>query len=574
MLKRDDPGQSTNLFFRAGMLILGLIAGLPFPLSAQEVDFTSSNLPIIVIDTRGQNIPYDNPRIRADMGIIWNGPGQRNNITDPYNDYDGMISIEIHGASSAGWSKKSYGIETEKPDSSNNNVSLLGLPKENDWVLYAPYYDRSLMRNVLTYRLVLSWGWYAPRTRYCELVLNGDYQGVYVLIEKIKRDKNRVNISKMDEDDNAGDSLTGGYIFKVDKEPGKPHFNGKYRPFPDASFHTHYQYVYPKADKITPSQIDYISHHFWDFEDAAFSEHPSDPVTGYPAYLNVASFVDNYIINELSKNVDGYRLSSYYYKDRDSKGGKITAGPVWDYNFSFGNVAYYHAEEYTGWSLQYFLSDQFFQTGDYFLTPSWWNGLIYDSLFVEEVIQRWHELRQSLITPERIDDFVDAVADTLAEAKDRNFTIWPGPGDPKLPGDGWFPPGGPTDHFTSYADEIDYLKAWTTSRIHWIDDNIESLREDVRHPGDDGNYGFFMLQNKPNPVMTTTTITYEIPFQNHVQLNIWSVTGRLIATLVDEYQGRGRYDVVWNTQGIAAGIYIYELRAGPYRSTRKLSVIK
>ena len=557
-----------------GWIISAILFFLCIPFSgAQEVDFTSSNLPIVVIDTRGQDIPYDNPRIRADMGIIWNGPGERNEITDPHNDYDGMISIEIRGASSSGWSKKSYSLETEKPDSSNHNVSLLGMPKENDWVLYAPYYDRSLMRNVLTYRLAESWGWYAPRTRFCELVLNGEYKGVYVLMEKIKRDNNRVAIKKMDDDDNAGDSLTGGYIFKVDKEPWKPGFDGKYKPNPDDDHPTRYQYVYPKADRITPSQEDYISHYFWAFEDAVHSQHAHDTVTGYPAYLNVASFVDNYIINEVSKNVDGYRLSSYYHKDRDSRGGKITAGPVWDYNFSFGNVAYYHAERTGEWNLQYLISPKFIHGGDAFLVPSWWDPLIHDSLFVEEVIRRWHELRRSLLTPEIINTFVDAVADTLDEAKDRNFILWPGPGDPKLPGDGWFPPMGPTEHFTSYADEINYLKSWTAQRITWIDNNIEHLRDGITPP-DTGPLKFWLGQNTPNPVTTTTTIEYEILYQNYVVLTIYSLTGRRIAVLVDELQPRGMYSITWSPQGLSAGIYLYELRAGPYHAVKKLMVVR
>ncbi len=564
--------QFITRWFRGIFTVLLMLLFFP-SLTAQEVDFTSSNLPIVVIDTDGQDIPYDNPRIRAHMGIIWNGPGERNEVTDPYNDYDGVISIEIRGASSSGWSKKSYSIETENIDSSNYNVPLLGMPTENDWVLYAPYYDRSLMRNVLTYRMVETWGWYAPRTRYCELVLNDKYKGVYVLMEKIKRDKNRVDISKMDEDDNAGDSLTGGYIFKVDKEPWKPGFDGKYKPSTEKDLLTRYQYVYPKSDHITPSQEDYISHYVWDFEDAIHSKYPHDPVTGYPAYLNVASFVDNFLINELSKNVDGYRLSSYYHKDRDSKGGKITAGPVWDYNFSFGNIAYYDAEKYTSWSLSYMLSNGFVNGGDPFKVPSWWDPLFHDSLFVEQVISRWHELRQSLLTPDLFGQVVDAIADTLDESKDRNFTIWPGPGDPKLPEDGWFPPMGPTDNFTSYADEIDYLKWWTAQRIEWMDNNIEFLRNNVTPPVTDP-LKFRLGQNIPNPFTSSTTIQYELLYQNHVILTIYSLTGRRIAVLVDELQPRGKYNITWSPQGLPAGLYLYELRAGSYRAVRKMSVTR
>ena len=564
---------SISRCFPALLTAIALWLALPGVLTAQ-VDFTSSNLPIVVIDTRGQEIPYDNPRIRADMGIIWNGPGRRNEITDPFNDYDGMISIEIRGASSSGWLKKSYSIETEKADSSNRNVSLLGMPKENDWVLYAPYYDRSLMRNVFTYRLVESWGRYAPRTRYCELVLNGNYQGVYVLTEKIKRDKNRVDIKKMDDDDNAGDSLTGGYIFKLDKESWKPNFPGKYRPTPEAPHHSHYQYVYPKPDRLTPSQADYIKHYFWAFEDAVQSSRPHDTVTGYPAYIDIASFVDHFLISELAKNVDSYYFSCYFHKDRDSRGGKITMGPVWDYNFAYGNVAYNDAEHYTGWELMFFLNHNHAHPTDPYPVPFWWNNLIHDSLFVERVIARWHGLRQSLLTPERVNTFVDAVADTLDEAKERNFSIWIGPGDPAAPGDGWFPPDDPIDDFTSYADEINYLKMWTGQRIRWIDDNVEKLRDGVWHPGDSEDHDFRMMQNYPNPFTDKTTITYDIPYQYDVQMKIYSLTGRLVATLVDEKQVRGRYEVVWQPRGLPAGIYIVELRAGPHRTTRKISVIR
>ena len=172
-----------------------------------QVTFTSSNLPIVVIETGGFDIPYDDPRLIADMGVIYNSQGTRNNITDPFNNYDGKISIEIRGSSSAGWSKKSYSFETRNPDNSNNNISLIGLPRENDWVLYAPYYDRSFLRNVFTFHLAREMGWYASRTRYCELLLDGEYKGIYVLMEKVKRDSNRVHISKLTDLDVYGDEI-------------------------------------------------------------------------------------------------------------------------------------------------------------------------------------------------------------------------------------------------------------------------------------------------------------------------------------------------------------------------------
>lgn len=149
--------------------------------------FTSSNLPLLLIDTNGEDIP-DEPKIDALLGILDNGPGNLNLLTDPPNAYDGHIGIELRGSSSLYFAKKGYGMETRDADGDNNNVPLLGLPQENDWVLHGPYSDKSLMRNVLSYHIGSQMDRYSPRTRWCELFINNQYQGVYVLTEKIKRE--------------------------------------------------------------------------------------------------------------------------------------------------------------------------------------------------------------------------------------------------------------------------------------------------------------------------------------------------------------------------------------------------
>jgi hypothetical protein len=148
--------------------------------------FTSSNLPVLVIDTQGEEIP-DEPKIDGQLGIIDNGAGQLNALGDPFNGYNGQIGIELRGSSSLFFDKKGYSVETRLSNGDNNNVPLLGMPQENDWILHGPYSDKSLMRNVLSFHIGRSMGQYAPRTRWCELVINGEYQGVYVLMEKIKR---------------------------------------------------------------------------------------------------------------------------------------------------------------------------------------------------------------------------------------------------------------------------------------------------------------------------------------------------------------------------------------------------
>jgi CotH protein. len=155
------------------------------------------------------------------MKVIWNGDGQRNNITDPPNHYNGKIGIELRGSSSQSFPKKGYAVETRDSAGENLNVELMGFPAENDWVFNATYNDKSLMRDVLVYDAARKTGRYASRSRYFELVVNGDYKGLYILFEKIKRDKNRVAIKGMEITDTSGVALTGGYIVKIDKLDGE-----------------------------------------------------------------------------------------------------------------------------------------------------------------------------------------------------------------------------------------------------------------------------------------------------------------------------------------------------------------
>ena len=234
--------------------VIGLIALCwTIPATAQTVSFSSSNLPIVILDTEGQDIP-DEPKITARMQIIDNGPNTRNSVLDTPTGYDGFIGIELRGSSSQAFPKKQYGVETRDEAGDNLNVSLLGMPEENDWVLYAPYSDKSLMRNVLAYELARRMGRYASRTRFVEVVLNGDYQGVYVLMEKIKRDRNRVDINNLKEDEISGDDLTGGYLIRIDRRDG---FEGEswesnFLPAYATDARVHYQYREPDAEDIVP----------------------------------------------------------------------------------------------------------------------------------------------------------------------------------------------------------------------------------------------------------------------------------------------------------------------------------
>jgi len=159
--------------------------------------FTDSNLPIVLITTPVEQSIMDDPRIVAQMGIINNGFNVRNYITDPFTNYNGRIEIEIRGSTSQQYPKKGYGFETQDVLGNNLEVSILGMPVENDWILYGPYPDKPMVRNALTFDIAEKMGHYASAYRYCELVIDGDYRGVYMMMERIKRDLNRVNIANL-----------------------------------------------------------------------------------------------------------------------------------------------------------------------------------------------------------------------------------------------------------------------------------------------------------------------------------------------------------------------------------------
>jgi len=214
-----------------------LVLGFGLLVSAKvesQVILDSTRLPLIIVETDGNRSIPDEPKIDASMRVIDNGSGNYNKPDDPANDYDGRIGIELRGSSSQFlFDKKNYGIETRTAANQDTSVSLLGLPVEEDWVFHGPFSDKTLMRNMLAFKLAESFDTYASKFKPFELILNGDYKGVYILMERVKRDNDRIDIARLEEDENSGDALTGGYIIKVDKFDGNNSgfgFESQYRP--------------------------------------------------------------------------------------------------------------------------------------------------------------------------------------------------------------------------------------------------------------------------------------------------------------------------------------------------------
>lgn len=438
--------------------ILPLVFYLNVATIFSQVNLTSSNLPIFVINTYGKEI-VDEPKITAHLGIIYNGEGIRNNVNDTYNHYNGNIQIEIRGSSSQTYPKKSYAVQTVDLAGNSLDTSLLGLPTENDWIFYGPYSDKTLIRDILAFKLFSDMGHYASRSKLFELIINGEYKGVYVLLEKIKRDKNRVDIAKLNPDDIDGDELTGGYIIKIDKVNGveTEGWYSDFSPYSGAWQKILYQYHYPDIDDIVPQQKNYIQNKIYQFESLMYSPFFNEPFGGYYDLIGLDSFVDIFLITELARNVDGYRLSTFLHKDKDSNGGKIKCGPIWDYNFAFGNADYYNAWNTSGLHLYTEFKDDPFQI------PFWWKKLMMDKIFTNRIAWKWAKFRNSCLSSNRIILTIDSLAALLDESQKRNFDKW------KILGTYVW-----ANYFigNTYESEINYLKSWIKYRLNWLDNFI------------------------------------------------------------------------------------------------------
>ena len=542
-----------------------------------QVDFTSSNLPIIVINTQGADIA-DDPKINVLMGIIDNGPGNRNNLTDPFNDFEGTVGIEIRGSTSQNFPKKQYGVEVRNPAGEDSAVSLLGMPEEADWVLYAPYSDKSLMRNILAYQLGRDLGRYAPRTKLCEVVLNGEYQGVYVLIEKIKRDKNRVDIAKLNEDETSGDDLTGGYIIKIDKDNTRTEkrwrsdYPPPYRQEEDQQIY--FRYEYPDSDDIVPEQEAYIQQYIGAFEDALAGDNFADPEAGYARYIDVNSFIDFFIINEVSKDIDAYRLSTYMYKQKDSDGGKLVMGPLWDYNLSFGNVDYCVNSGPEDFALDF----SKLCPGEFWLAPFWWERLLEDPVYSEKLALRWAELREDQLATDQLFGHIDSVATLLnEEAQARNFMRWPILGEHVWP-----------NAFVgqTYQEEVDWMKDWISRRLSWLDAHLpqptiivtdtvitDTIPTDTvvtaitfEEPSHES------LAVYPNPFDDELIVRFTTRRPGVTAVQLHDLLGRIVVRSSSYHAVAGEQSLLLDTSLLAPGIYVMQLQVGDQPLTiRKVS---
>ena len=459
---------ATGLVFFKTQFLLGSEAPRP-----------SLQLPIIIVEAYGFQIT-NQTKATAEILVLTPFPlGSERSCFLPVPGFTQrtafLARIWVRGSSSAAYPKKPYRLELVDEGGSGLKSALLGMPRESDWILFPAYTDKTLMRDVLAYELWRDMGHYAVRWRYVELFIQkseirnpkseanpntenakletgfsgsgrgvdagmAGYEGVYVLMEKIKRGKHRVRIEKLRPEDSKEPEVTGGYIFKKDRlNPGETGFrtaNG-----------VKFAFEEPKERYITPPQRQWLTNYLNEFEAVLFSERFADPTNGYAKYIDVNSFIDFHWMVEATRNIDGYRFSQFYHKDR---GGKLAMGPIWDMDMTFGNAFYHDGYKTNGWR---------WATADPELY-TWFARLFEDPEFLQKYIDRWAVLRTNVFATSNILARIDEWADYLKDAQVRNYQRWPTLGK-------FVSPNRYIGH--TYEDEVRYLKNWITGRLAWID---------------------------------------------------------------------------------------------------------
>ncbi len=516
--------------------------------------FNSSKLPIVVINTNGLPIGNDIKTV-VDMGIIYNGSGSRNYLADPFTEYNGKIGIEYRGNYSLSLPQKPYSFELIDSIGNSIDSTILGMPAESDWLLLANYNDKSFARNVLANDLFHDLGHYSVRSKYVDVVLDGEYQGIYLLAEKIKRDVNRVDISKLDTNELVGNNVTGGYIFKVDYWDNTNSWQSNYSPIGFPGLDVHFVYYYPKPESIVLEQQTYIQNFINEFESVLYSPTFDDPNFGYRKYISTTSFIDYFIVNESARNIDGFKKSRFFSKDKDNFDGsikKLKAGPVWDFDWAFKDINP-GSDDGSGFIFNYPASDV--------NSPGWYIRLLQDTVFANELRCRYEDYRRNKLSLPYLFAKIDSISAVVNESQEWHYLTWGHLSSPTGTPEVQAPPA-------SYAEEVQHLKDWLTRRIQWLDINMPGTLSGCSFNNlaelSEKNYTIY-----PNPFASFIAIDLEEMPSEAVEINLLDATGRIIRRQLFTQNGAQHFDLT-DLGDLTTGVYFVELILGHHKFIQKL----
>jgi hypothetical protein len=386
----------------------------------------------------------------------------------------GLVSrgvFHLRGSSTLGYPKGSFFLETHEEDEFPRNVDLLGLPKESDWVLYAPNnFEPILINNAVAHELSRQMGEYSSRTRFAVVFLNtgggtvtmANYNGIYVLEEKIKVDKNRVDIDRLQPEHVAEPEVTGGYLLSVDRaDPGTSQMSAGGQSF---------NHLSPRYEEIITAQRapqrNYIRDYLNEFYSVLTGPNWKDPVSGYAAYLDVDAAINHSIQGVVTFNVDGLRLSSYLRKPR---GGKIVMGPVWDFDRTQGST---DGRDFNPTVWQSRVGDRgtdYFNADGAYSNP-WYRELFRDIDFWQRWVDQYQELRAGALSDVNVHGVVERFADEVRQEQPREVNRWG-----VRPRSGTQTRDGYSYNFSgTYQGEVEWVKHWYSERLGFIDGNLLS----------------------------------------------------------------------------------------------------
>jgi hypothetical protein len=422
----NPDSATTTLTLSGGIQAVTSGSKLELTVSLENPSFipATTNLPVIRMMTQdGAPVLNKADYVQGDITIT---PGSADPTDSPYT---GSLETHLHGNSTLAMPKKAYKVKLA------SKAPLLGMPSNKNWILLANYDDKTLMRNYvaleLSQRLGMPW---TPSSVFVELFLNGQYEGNYELTQEVDIGKTQVNINEMDDTDNSGKALTGGYLLEIDAHQDE-----------DFVFTTSHwvEFGLDDPDPATSEQSSYIQSYVQQAEDALYSANFTDPTTGWRAYFDQDTLINWYLVNEIMGNIDATFYSSIYvYKDKNNP--LLYMGPVWDFDISTGNVNYNPIVNPDLWWVG---------TG-----AAWYSRLFQDPKFTDAVIARWKQVKASQL--DTLPAFIDQTAAYLNQSQQNNFQRWPILGETVWPN---------SEAAGSYQGEVGFLKSWLTQRIAWMD---------------------------------------------------------------------------------------------------------
>ncbi len=418
-----------------------------------------SDVPLVILDSMQQAIPGSGSGQWASLvtALINTDDTGRSRMTNAPN-FLGRAGLHVRGSSSTVWPKQNYSFETRDAAGDDMDVSVFGLPAESDWVLHASYLDRTLLRDSLVHDLANQSGHYAVRTRPVEVYLNtgggvisqADYLGVYIFMERIKRGDDRVDVARLEPSDATEPAISGGYVLKIDRGVATI----------PAALSRDFVPVDPEDPELTPVQRTWLGNYVAQFESALSGPAFANPAIGYAQYIDVPSWIDYHIMTELTYNVDEWYLSTFLSKDR---GGKLKLGPFWDFDRSLGNTTQIGGAGTTGWysdALVSFFASYWGIPASQVVEYPWFRRLFQDSNFSQQYVDRYQELRRTVLSETNIVATIDRLAAARLESQARNYQRWPTLNSIIAPSPFAFP---------TYQQHVENLKTWITQRLAWID---------------------------------------------------------------------------------------------------------